>query len=310
LKNVPFVKNPREATLNLEAGTCSFRSKLGLAALAACLLAVGCSKEEQAAEPQPAEVSTLQIVPRDLPVTYEYIARTQSPQEVNIVARVSGFLDKQSYTEGDIVRAGQVLFEMDKKPFIAQLNAAKAALARQQAAHWTALANLKRVRPLAKQNALSQKDLDDAIGVELSTAAAVEQAKANVETAALNLSYCTIGSPLRGVAGAAQQKVGAYLSPESNLLTTVSSLNPMWVNFSLSENEVTRYRDEIAKGLIVPPQDRNYVVEIIQVDGSLFPHTGKVSFVAPSFDPQTGTFLVRVSVANPCSGPTSMSACA
>jgi membrane fusion protein (multidrug efflux system) len=285
--------------LNLEAGDWSFRSKLGLAALAVCLLAAGCGKEPQVAALQPVDVKTLRIVPQDLPVTSEYIARTQSPQEVNIVARVNGFLDKQRYTEGAIVREGQILFEMDKKPFIAQLDAAKAALAKQQAAHWTALANLKRVRPLAKQNALSQKDLDDAIGMEQSTAAAVEQAKANVETADLNLSYCTIASPLGGVAGAAQQKVGAYLSPQNNLLTTVSSLNPMWVNFSLSENDLKTYRDEIEKGLLVPPRDRTYVVEIIQVDGSLFPHTGRISFVAPSFDPQTGTFLIRVSVANP-----------
>lgn len=258
----------------------------------------GCGKEEKkAAAPPPAEVKTLQIVTRDVPVTFEYIALTQSPHQVNIVARVNGFLDKQLYTEGAIVKEGQVLFQMDKKPFIAQLDAAAAAMDRAKAAHDTAVANLKRVKPLAELNALSQKDLDDATGSEQSTAASLAQAMANVDTAKLNLSYTTISSPIRGVAAAAQQKEGAYLSPQSNLLTTVSSLNPMWVNFSISENELTGYRDQVAKGLIRPPKD--YVVEIIQVDGSMFPQTGKITFIDPSYNPQTGTFLIRVTLANP-----------
>jgi membrane fusion protein, multidrug efflux system len=267
------------------------------------LLAValtGCEKKEQAAAPPPAEVTTLQIVPRDVPVTFEYIAQTQSPQQVNIVARVNGFLDKQLYTEGAIVKEGQLLFQMDKKPFIAQLDAVQAALDQAKAAHETALANLKRVKPLTELNALSQKDLDDATGQEQSTAASVSQAQANVETAKLNLSYTTIASPLRGVAAAAQQKEGAYLSPpNANMLTTVSSLNPMWVNFSLSENELSGYRDQVEKKLLVPPADTNYTVELIQVDGTVFAHTGKITFIDPSYNPQTGTFLIRVTVANP-----------
>ena len=264
----------------------------------ALAIAAGCSKEAPP-PPPPAEVKVLKVEPRDTPITFEYIAQTQSPQQVNIVARVSGFLDRQLYTEGEIVKEGQVLFQMDQKPFVAQLDAAQAAMDRAKAAHETALANLKRVKPLAEQNALSQKDLDDATGTEQSTAAAVAQMRANVETAKLNLSYTTIASPLRGVTSAAQQKEGAYLSPQNNMLTTVSSLNPMWVTFSISENESKNYRDEVEKGLITPPKDKNYVVEIVQVDGSLFPHTGKITFVSPSFNPKTGTFELRVTVPNP-----------
>jgi membrane fusion protein (multidrug efflux system) len=241
----------------------------------------------------------LKVEPLDTPITYEYIAQTQSPQQVNIVARVNGFLDKQLYTEGEIVPEGKVLFQMDQKPFIAQLDAAQAAMDRAKAAYDTAVANLKRVKPLAEQNALSQKDLDDATGSTDASAAALAQAKANVDTAKLNLSYTTIASPLRGVTGAAQQKQGAYLSPANSMLTTVSSLHPMWVSFSMSENEIKNYRDEVEKGLITPPKDKNYVVEIVQVDGSLFPHTGKITFVSPSFNPQTGTFELRVTVPNP-----------
>jgi membrane fusion protein (multidrug efflux system) len=268
--------------------------------LPACMfLFAGCSKEPPPPPPQTAEVSVLTVEPRDTPVTSEYIAQTQSPQEVNIVARVSGFLDKQLYTEGAIVKEGQILFQMDRKPFIAQLDSAQAAWDKAQAAHETAVANLKRVKPLAELNALSQKDLDDATGNADTTAASVAQAQANVDSARLNLSYTTIASPLRGIAAAAQQKEGAYLSPQNNMLTTVSSLNPMWVNFSVSENAFRDYRDQVTKGLLVPPQDGNYVVELIQVDDSKFPQTGRITFADPSFNPQTGTFLIRVTIPNP-----------
>ncbi len=262
------------------------------------LLVAGCGKPETPPAP-PADVKVLKIEPRDTPVTFEYIAQTQSPQQVNIVARVNGFLDKQLYTEGAIVKEGQILFQMDQKPFIAQLDAMQAAMDRTKAANDTAVANLKRVKPLAEQNALSQKDLDDATGAADSSAAAVAQARANVETAKLNLSYTTIASPLRGVAAAAQQKVGAYLSPQSNMLTTVSSLHPMWVNFSLSENELKNYRNEVSQKLLQPPPGHNYTVELILVDGSTFGQTGKITFIDPSFNPQTGTFLIRVTVPNP-----------
>jgi membrane fusion protein (multidrug efflux system) len=267
--------------------------------LCVAVLIAGCSREASPPKPAVVEVTAITVQPRDTPIVYEYIATTQSPQEVNIVARVSGFLDKQLYTEGDIVKEGQVLFVMDQKPFIAQLDAMQAAYDQAKAAHDTAVANLKRVKPLAAVNALSQKDLDDATGSEQSTAASLAQAKANVETAKLNLSYTTIASPLGGVSAAAQQKVGAYLNPANSQLTTVSSLNPMWVNFSISENELSSFRDQTAKGLIIPPKDRNFTVEIVLVDGTTFPQTGRITYADPSFNPQTGTFMLRSTFANP-----------
>jgi membrane fusion protein (multidrug efflux system) len=271
---------------------------LALAGAALVLLA-GCGKKEAAPPPPPPEVSVLKIVPADTPVDSEFIAKTQSPQQVSIVARVNGFLDKQLYTEGEIVKKGQVLFVMDQKPFIAALNEAQAGWEKAKAAHDTAVASLNRVKPLAALNALSQKDLDDANGTEQTTAAALAAAKANVDTAQLNLSYTTIASPLAGVSAAAQEKVGAYLNPSNSLLTTVSSLDPMWVNFSISENEFSSFRDQVDKGLIIPPKDRNFVVEIVLVDGTTFPHTGRITYADPSFNPQTGTFLLRSSFPNP-----------
>lgn len=245
------------------------------------------------------EVKTIQVEPRDTPVTFEYVAQSQSPQQVNIVARVNGFLDRQIYTEGTVVKPGQLMFQMDRKPFEAQLEAARAAQSSARAAHDNAAANLRRVRPLTEQNALSQKDLDDAQSAFDTTAASLAQAGANVQTASLNLSYTTISSPLRGVAGAAQQKVGTFLNPQNSLLTTVSSLDPMWVNFSVSENELTTLRREVGRGLLKPPPKGEFVAEAVLVDGTTFPHTGQISFVNPSFDSQTGTFLIRVTLANP-----------
>ncbi len=248
---------------------------------------------------QPIEVTTLTVVPRDVPISFEFVAQTQSSRQVNIQARVSGFLDKRVYTEGSLVKEGDVLFLMDDKPFKVQVDAQAAALARQQAGLEVARADLERTKPLAAQNALSQKDLDDANGQYLATAAAVEEAKARLETAKLNLSYCTIVSPATGITGAAQQQDGTYISPQNSLLTTVAVLSPIWVNFSLSENEMQSFREMLEGGRVRPPKDGNYTVEVILVDGSLFPHTGRITFTAPSFNPQTGTFMLRASVANP-----------
>lgn len=260
---------------------------------------IGCSKEEAKPPARPVEVSVVKIEPRDTPITFEYVAQTQSSHQVEIRARVNGFLEKRVYKEGAIIKAGQTLFLLDKKPFQAQVDAAAAALSRQKAALETARRNLERVKPLAERNALSKKDLDDAVGSHESLAAAVEQAEAELRTAQLNLSYCTINSPVTGITGAALQQDGAYVNAQNSHLTSVAVLSPIWVNFSLSENEMQDYRDQIAKKLIIPPADGNYQVEIIMVDGALFPQKGRIAFAAPSYNAKTGTFLIRADVENP-----------
>jgi membrane fusion protein (multidrug efflux system) len=127
----------------------------------------------------------------------------------------------------------------------------------------------------------------------------VETARAEVVQAQLNLSYCTIASPVTGITGAAMQQDGAYINPQNSQLTTVAVLSPMWVNFSLSENEIKSYRTQVASGQLRPPKGEDYIIEVVLVDGSLFPFTGRITFAAPSFNAQTGTFLLRASVDNP-----------
>jgi membrane fusion protein (multidrug efflux system) len=270
------------------------------ALMLAMALVAGCGKEEKkAAAPAPIDVTTLTVARQDVPVVATYVAQTQSSQAVNIQARVSGFLDQRVYAEGAMVKAGQVMFQMDKKPFQAQVDATAAALQRNEAALEVARANLARIRPLAQQNALSQKDLDDAQGQYEQAAAAVAQSKAQLESAKLDLSYTTITSPVTGVSSFAAVAEGTYVDAKNAQLTTVSVLTPMWVNFSISENEVERLRRDVKAGALRMPPSSSFVVEIELGDGTTFPHTGRITFADPSYNPQTGTFLIRASVDNP-----------
>lgn len=248
---------------------------------------------------EPVVVAAFSVEARNVPVSFEYLAETQSSHLVNIQARVNGFLDKRVYTEGQMVKKGQILFVMDKKPFQVQVYSAKAAVSRQEAALETARLNLARVEPLSKLNALSQKDLDDAKGSYETSFASLEQSKGQLETALLNLSYCTIVSPIDGITSAALKQEGTYLNYTDSLLTTVMSLSPIWVNFSLSENQLQYFEDQVNKGLLLLPKDKEFDVKVIQINGKTFPHTGKITFREPYFNAQTGTFLIRASVDNP-----------
>lgn len=263
------------------------------------LLIAGCGKEK-APPPQapPSLVSVITVERKDVPITYEYIASTQSSRLVNINARVSGFLEKRVYTEGEIVKEGKVLFLMDEKPFIAQVNAKKAALNMKLASKETARLNLARTKPLTELNALSEKDLDDAVGSFDTATAAVEEAQADLDVALLNLSYCTIVSPLDGITSAAIVQDGSYVNVENSKLTTVSAIDPMWVNFSISENDLLAFRKQVSKGQIIAPHISEYDVEIILTNGAVFPHRGHITFQEPYFSTETGTFLIRVSVEN------------
>ena len=277
------------------------RATLGIAGvLLGASFAAGCSKEPpKAPEKAPIDVSVMTVERKDVPVTAIYVAQTQSSQAVNIQARVSGWLDKRVYTEGTVVKNGQVLFQMDPKPFQAQVDAAQAVLQRNQAAYQVAKQNYDRTKPLTQLNALSQKDLDDAQGQMEQTAAAVEQSKAQLTEAQLNLSYTTIRSPVDGVSSFAVVADGTYLSPTNSQLTTVSVLTPMWVNFSLSETGMERIRNDVRAGTLKLPDGGKFIVEIEMVDGNLFPYSGLITFADPSYNATTGTFLLRATVNNP-----------
>jgi membrane fusion protein (multidrug efflux system) len=229
----------------------------------------------------------------------EFVGQTDSSHQVEIRARVNGFLEKRTYSEGAYIHAGGIMFQMDPKPFRAQLNAEEGALAQQKARLKTARANLARIRPLVKLDALSRKDLDDATGREEDAAAAVDVAKANVEKAKLNLSYTTIFSPISGLTSYARVQDGTYIGPENSLLTYVYQTDPMWVKFSVSENDVLKYGGESDRGEFTVPKNHGYEVEIVLADGSIYPKKGRLTFSDAGYNQQTGTFLVRATIPNP-----------
>ena len=269
-----------------------------LLSIGLAILLGGCDKPEAPPPPTP-EVTVLKVEAKDTPVTYEYVGVLASSQQVEVRARVDGFLDKRLYIEGNIVKQGQVMFQMDAKPFQAQLDAAQSALAEQQAKLWTAQANLKRVKPLAKANALSKKELDDAQGRVNAAAAAVDMASADVETAKLNLGYTTIYAPVSGASSFARIQNGAYVNAQSGPLTYVAQLDPIWVDFSLSEDELLKIRREQKSGQLSTPGTTALTVELVLADGSLYPETGRVFFRDANYNTETGTFLIRATFSNP-----------
>jgi membrane fusion protein (multidrug efflux system) len=268
---------------------------LGLLALAGC----GRDQPAPAATPQAVPAVVITVEASDVPNVAEFVGETESSQEVEIRARVEGFLETIAYREGALVKKGDVLFQMDRKPFEASLAAARAELQAQRARLGTAEANLKRVGPLAAEDALSQKDLDDAQGSRDAAVAAVEGARSRVQQAEINLGYTTIRSPVTGVTSFARRQPGSFIAPGADsLLTYVAALDPMRVNFSISENEQLRYTRLVTEGRLKPPPGRKYAVKVVLADGTVVPAPGEVTFGDASFSKETGTFLVRAELPN------------
>jgi membrane fusion protein, multidrug efflux system len=273
---------------------------MGFLVLALAALA-GCAPAEAPPARPPIEVAVQKIEPRTIQVVTSRVAQTESSRQVEVVARVSGFLDQIAYREGGVLREGDVMFVMDKQPFQADLDIARGELQASEARLATARANLDRTVPLAAADALSQSDLDRAVGEHKGAEAAVFSARAGIRRAELNLEYATIRSPVTGMAGAAVQREGAFLNAQAQSanLAYVAQLDPIWVNFSVSQNEAARRDRRQRAGLYVPPPEERYEVEIVLADGRVFPHKGELNFADPSYDLRTGTFNVRAVLPNP-----------
>jgi membrane fusion protein (multidrug efflux system) len=261
------------------------------------LVIVACDDQATAVKAPP-KVKVLKVQPTDTPVTYEFVGRTTSSQQVQVRARVEGFLDDRLYNEGSIVKKGDIMFKMDAKPFKTQLAAARAALAKQQANLETVSANLKRVKPLAEANAVSKKELDNAQGLVNSADAAVSLAQANVESAKLSLGYTTIYSPVTGASSYARIQTGAFVNSTNSLLTYVAQLDPMWVDFSVSENDMLKIRQMKDDGIVKLPENGKFEIELKLADNSSYPYTGEIFFSDASYSTDTGTFLLRASFNN------------
>ena len=274
------------------------------AAMVACLLVPlsGCGKKEQSKTQVPVtEVVAVTVQPKTVPAIFPFVAQIQSSHQVDVMARVNGFLEKISYQEGEPVKQGQVLFVLDKKPFVAAVNAARAAVDIRKSQLFTAKASLDRIKPLADQNAASKSDLDNAIGNYKTAEAGLQQDQANLDKALLDLSYTSITSPVSGVASQALMREGSYIAAGSSSakLTYVAKLDPAWVDFSVSQNEQANMRRAVEKGEIIRPGANRFTVDIELSDGRRYPQAGVVNFADPSFNKDTGTYLVRAEIPNP-----------
>lgn len=266
-------------------------------------LTASCNKKEAAPRQQlpPVPVTTFLIQPETIAANFDYVGFAESSHMVEIRARVEGYLDKIAYVEGSMVKKGQLLFQLDPKPFIAKLEEAKGSLAQEEAILWNAKTTVNRLKPLYEQKAISKRDLDNAISNELASEAKVQSAKAQVVYAQLNLGYTTITSPVDGLSGRARFREGALITIGANSsdLTTVSVIDPIWVYFSVSESDLLKGRTQASKSQLQFPKDNDFKVRLILGDGSIYPILGKVDFTAPTINQETGTMEVRAVFANP-----------
>ena len=279
-------------SLSYSAAARAFRcAALGLAGVAVLLTA--CDKEKPAAPPPPV-VEVVTVAQRDVPIYMEWIGSLDGSVNAVIRPQVTGYLIKQNYREGDLVKQGQPLFEIDPRTFEAAVDEAKGLRAQQAVRYETTRANLARIKPLAAMNAVSQKDLDDATGSDLSAKASLEAADASLKTAKLNLGFTRIASPVTGIAGIAKAQIGDLLSPSMPTeLTTVSTVDPIRVYFNISEREYLKIAPERTAASKPLP------LELILVDGSFYPQPGKFLLLNRQVDSSTGTFKVAALFPNP-----------
>jgi membrane fusion protein, multidrug efflux system len=271
------------------------RSRAGRASLAiGCLIALSPLACKEAALPAPPpDVVVADVVQKDVPIYVEWVGTTDGNINAQIRARVNGYLQERSYTEGNVVNEGDVLFRIDPRPYQTAFDQAKGELGRASAALTKTQQDVARYTPLAKDGAVSQQELDDAVQANRAAKAASDTARAAVQQAQLDLDWTRVTSPITGIAGIAIAQVGDLIT-ESSILTTVSQVDPIKVSIPISEQEYLRFAARV-------PLDRPGAgsVELILADGSLYPERGKVSVANREVDVQTGTMMIVNLFPNP-----------
>jgi membrane fusion protein (multidrug efflux system) len=266
--------------------------------LAAAVALGGCSKKEAAAPPAP-DVVVTEAVQKDVPVVMEMVGQTKGSQDVEIRARVEGYLDKFFFTEGAFVRKGDRLYQIDPKPFEATLAQAKANMATVKARLDQATITVNRLTPLEAQRAVSRQELDNAIADQDAAKAQLDAAQATLDKAALDLGYTSIDSPIDGVVGTTLVKAGNLVGRgESTLLTTVSQVDPILFRAGISEAEYLRIARR-AEELKAARGGEKTPIHLLLADGTIHPHDGYVEAVERAVDPTTGTLAVQFSFPNP-----------
>jgi membrane fusion protein (multidrug efflux system) len=279
------------------------RSGLPAAALAAMLVLFACSKKDDGSgTPAIPEVSVAEVIQRDVPIGGELTGSLKGFEDVEIRARVEGYLQTIDYREGTEVKKGQLLFTIDDQPYRARLAEARGELARAQSALSKANMDVTRFKPLAEQKAISQAELDNALAAQRAARAQVDAARANAEKATLDVGYTRITAPIDGLVGQAKRKAGDLVGKgEPTLLTTISSIDPIRVTVNIPEALYLKYADRVPTSGAAPPEptpDRPGA-ELVLSDGSVYPERGQLVLVDRAVDPQTGTLHADLSFPNP-----------
>lgn len=291
MKRIRDIASPIQPSLGLKPHSLL----LGLS----LVLLAGCEKPKAPPPPPPPAVEVVQVERRDVPIHQEWVGSLDGMVNAQILAQVTGYLVKQDYREGEPVKKGQMLYEIDPRTFQANLDQAKGNLARQEAALVTAKLDSQRIQRLLPEKAVSVRDRDNAVGRLAQAEAEVVAAKAAVESAKLSLGFTKITSPIDGIAGLSQTQLGNLVGPGSAnaVLTTVSQVNPIKAFIPLSEQEYLHFAMEKQNG----SSDGAHAMplELILADGTVYPEGGKFFFADRQVDVKTGTIKVAVLFPNP-----------
>jgi membrane fusion protein (multidrug efflux system) len=271
-------------------------------------LVIGCNDEKKAAQMPPQKIPVVKVMQQDVPIYNEMVGQVYGLKDIPIRARVDGFLEKIAFDEGSTVKEGQLLYEIDDQPFLADVSAQKSKLAEAKTLLVNAKNELDRYKPLAEMNAVSKSDLDAAQANYDASIASVDAAKANLRSSEINLGYCTIYSPIKGIIGKTEAREGEYVGKDPNpvILNTVSRIDTIRVQFSISESKYLTLAKAYRKAhsneearRAVDSNDTKADVELILADGSIYEEKGNIDFVNSNIDANTGSLLVQASFPNP-----------
>jgi membrane fusion protein (multidrug efflux system) len=269
-----------------------------LAALAAvtAITVISC-KQEAAPPPPPLTVQVMELMATNVPIVTEFIGQLDSPQNIEVRARVEAFVEQMPFAEGTEVKQGELLFRLDDRPYQQRLNAANGMLAEANAALAKYQADVTRLAPLATNRAIPKQDLDNALASADVGKASVTSAWARVESAQLDLSYCVVRAPTNGLIGAKQVSVGSLVGKgEPTLMATMSTLDPIWFYCNIGEAQYLKAQAESRR---TGTNLEDLLITLILANGAEHPDKGRIVFLDRAMDVKTGTLRVRASFPNP-----------
>src|SRR5467141_5280076 len=271
---------------------------VALLSVTALLVSNGCQSKQAAPPTSPPDVEVVDVVQKDVPIYGEWVATLDGYVNAQIQPQVTGYIIRQTYKEGSFVRKGQMLFQIDPRPFQALLDQAKAQLAQAQAQLGKSEMDVNRDTPLAQERAIAQSQLDNDVQARQAAQAVVKAAEAQVEQAHLNLEFTDVKSLVDGVAGIAQVQIGNLVNP-TTVLTTVSQVDPIKAYFSISEQEYIHYADRINAQTQKEIPSGGPPFDLILADGSIYPHSGFALLTNRQVDATTGSIQIVCSFPNP-----------